>query len=112
MATYVSEIISLNINKMILYKNTNRGLVRTIVIVLIALVILSYFGLNLRSIINSEAFQDNWDFLTGFLANIWSNYIKPAVIFVWERIIRPLIGGSGSEIIGIAAIVSATSSPK
>ncbi len=65
---------------------TNRGLVRTIVVILVALLLLSYFGFNLRSIVGSEMFQENWTFVKELCLNIWENQMKPGLFFLYEAI--------------------------
>ena len=60
------------------------GLVRTIVIILTALLVLAYFGFNLRNIVNSPTFQDNWSFLWNGIVNIWDNYLSGPAIYLWN----------------------------
>ncbi len=66
------------------YRNSqNRGLVKAIVIIVIALLIISYYGLNLRDIVNNPVTQSNF-------AYVWEQ-----VIHLWEwikAIIFPLLG--------------------
>ena len=68
-----------NISKL----SQNRGLIRTIVLIVIALLILSYFGLNLRDIVNSPAGKDNFSFTQEVMIKIWS-YIKGPVTYLWH----------------------------
>ena len=65
---------------------TNRGLVRTLVVILIALLLLSYFGLNIRSIVDSETIQENWAFVRELAVNVWSNHMKPALFYLYSAI--------------------------
>src|SRR6185369_1737449 len=67
---------------------TNRGLIRNVILVLIALLILSYFGFNLRSIVNSPTFQDNWHFVTDLAIKVWNDYLKAPATLVWDLFIR------------------------
>jgi hypothetical protein len=83
---------------MILFQNSNRGLVKMIIIIFIALLLLAYFGLNLRSIVGSQTFQDNWNFLSNLAVNIWNNYLKGFVAFIWNSIIVPIISKSATQI--------------
>ena len=78
---------------MILFKNTNRGgLVRTAILIGIVLILLAYFGLNLRGIVASQTFQDNWQFVSGLAIDIWTKYLSVAIMFFWDRVISPLLG--------------------
>ena len=69
-----------------------------LVIIFIALLLLAYFGLNLRSIVASQTFQDNWNFLTNLISNIWDNYLKGAVNFIWNYILAPLISNTAKHV--------------
>jgi len=71
---------------MIAYRTTNRGLVKQIVLVLVILVILAYFGLNIRSIVASPTFQDNWSYLKGIVLIIWNNFLSPVIGFLLKLI--------------------------
>lgn len=70
---------------------TNRGLVKSLVIFALILVLLAYFGFNLRSIVASQTFQDNWSFIKEISVNIWTNYLSIVVQFIWNNIITPII---------------------
>lgn len=80
-----------NIFNMIQRVQTNRGLVKTIVIFVLALIIISYLGLNIKSIVASQTFQDNWTFIKDLAINIWSNYLKGIIDFIWNNIITPIL---------------------
>lgn len=70
---------------------TNRGLVRGIILIIIALLLLAYFGFNLRSIVSSPTFVDNWDFLKTLCLNIWNNYLKAPSGFIWDKVFIPYV---------------------
>jgi hypothetical protein len=57
----------------------NQGFIRTILIIIIALLILSYFGLNIRTIVNSPAGSDNFSYVQEVMINVWDNYLKKPV---------------------------------
>lgn len=77
---------------MIPFKKTNRGgLIRTVILFGIVLILLAYFGLNLRGIVASQTFQDNWQFVSGLAIDIWTKYLSVAVKFFWDRVITPLL---------------------
>ncbi len=70
---------------------TNRGLVKMLVLILVLLVIFAYLGLNIRSIIASETFRDNWSFLRDLSVNIWSDYLKGPLGYLWSSILVPYV---------------------
>jgi hypothetical protein len=69
---------------MITQTHSNKGLIRTIVLVVIALLILSYFGFNLRNLADSPTTQDNFHYALNFVVDIWNNYLKAPVMYVWD----------------------------
>ena len=77
---------------MIPFKNTNGGgLIRMVIFIAIILIVLAYFGLNLRQIVASQTFQDNWQFLSNLGLNIWNNYILVAGGWIWKYFVSPFI---------------------
>jgi len=68
---------------------TNRGLVRTIVLIIALLILFAYFGLNLRSIVSGETFLDNWSFVKSTVTHIWSNYLSVPINYFWTKVFVP-----------------------
>ncbi|MEK7641547.1 MAG: hypothetical protein AAB365_00970 [Patescibacteria group bacterium] len=69
----------------------NKGLVRTVVIIVIALLVLSYFGFSIRDIVNSPAGRDNFSYAQEVMINVWDNYLKKPVLYLWNDIFLELI---------------------
>jgi len=61
----------------------NRGLIKMIIIIVVALLILSYFGINLRQIINAPTTQDNFSYVWNATVNIWNDYLKVPATYLW-----------------------------
>lgn len=59
-------------------KKNNQGLVRFIILVIIAIFLVSYFQIDIRGIVNSDIVQTVWS----FIQNIWYSYIKTPLIFI------------------------------
>jgi hypothetical protein len=74
---------------------SNRGgIIRTILIVVAILLVLSYFGINLRSVVNSPTGQSNFDYAKEVLSGIWSVIKGPVLMIwniVWNDIVLPII---------------------
>ncbi len=65
---------------------TNRGVIGTIILIVVALILLGYFGINFRTIVDSPLVRDNllyaWElFVNGIVAGwnwLW-NFVKDIV---------------------------------
>ena len=62
-----------------------------IVVFIAVLLILAYLGLNIRTIVASQTFQDNWAFIRDGSISIWNGYLKTPVSYVWNAIFIPYI---------------------
>jgi len=74
-----------------IYKTKNQGLIKTILIIVIALLVLSYFGLNLRNIVNSPTGKDNFGYVKSLIVNTWNGYLKKPADYLYNKIFIPLI---------------------
>ncbi|MCX6717569.1 MAG: hypothetical protein NTU76_02745 [Candidatus Taylorbacteria bacterium] len=58
-----------------------------IVVIVIALIILGYFGFNIKDIIESEKVQNNLHYVWDFTVKIWNLYLAAPVVFVWNKFV-------------------------
>jgi len=79
------------------FKNDKRGLVKWIVIVLIAVIVLSYFGFDLKAIIESEGTQNNLGYLWGLGVIVWNEYLSLPILYFWHNIFINLLWSSFVE---------------
>jgi len=68
------------------FKSGNRGLIKFIVLIIIAIVILSYFGFNLREIVESPESQGNLGYVWGLVVSVWDNYLARPLRYLWNDI--------------------------
>ncbi|MDE1974893.1 MAG: hypothetical protein KGI49_00030 [Patescibacteria group bacterium] len=61
-----------------------RGLIKMIVIIVVALLVLSYFGINLRNLVSSPTNQDNVTYIASTTVSIWDSYLKVPAGFAWD----------------------------
>jgi len=73
--------------------NKQGGFIKLVILIIAIIFILSYFGISLRNIANSETGQDNLGFLKelgikiwDFCTNIWNQYLADKVAYVWNDI--------------------------
>jgi len=79
---------------MMKFKNDKRGLIKWIIIILIAVIILSYFGFDLRAIIESDATQGNLGYLWGLGVTVWNSYLSQPILYFWHNIFIDLLWNS------------------
>jgi hypothetical protein len=79
------------------FKNDNRGLIKWLVIILIAVIVLSYFGFDLRAIVGSETTQGNLDYLWGLGVIVWDEYLSQPILYFWNNIFMDLLWKSFIE---------------
>ncbi|MCR4334131.1 MAG: hypothetical protein NUV47_00125 [Patescibacteria group bacterium] len=51
--------------------NYKKGLIKMVVVIVIALLILSYYGFDIEKTIKNPLTQKNWDFLKTSVVHIW-----------------------------------------
>ena len=64
-------------------KNYKKGLIREVLIIVIALIILGYFGFNINNIISSGTVQTNLNWFWQIVMTIWS-WISAPIIYLWN----------------------------
>lgn len=73
------------------FGSRNRGLIKMLVLIFAGLLLLAYLGLNLRSIVGSDTFVENWKFVKESVGLIWNNYLKVPFIFIWSKVFIPFV---------------------
>lgn len=68
--------------------STQKGIIKMIVLIVAAILILSYFGYNLRAIVSSPNTQDNFSYVGGILVDLWNNILKVPVTYIWDLFIN------------------------
>ena len=72
-----------------------KGIVGVIVLIIIAIVLFSYFGINLKELSDKPIFKENLSFIreisitiwNSYLLPIWNNVLKTPVLFLWSKLI-------------------------
>ena len=59
---------------------------RIIIVIIIALIVLGYFGFDLSEILNSPTVKSNLHTAWNIVLNIWNNYLAAPVIFIWDML--------------------------
>jgi|SRR3989344_762845 len=72
-------------------------MIRIFIFVVIVLLVLSYFGFNVRSLAESPTTRENFSFVTTFIVDIWNDYLKRPATFLWKDIFIKLIWNPAIE---------------
>jgi hypothetical protein len=67
--------------------NRKRGFVKLLVSLIIALIVLSYFGFDLRSTMEAPKTQENLRYFWGMLQNLYFNYLVKSLVYIWDKVI-------------------------
>jgi hypothetical protein len=68
-----------------------KGLVKIILAIIVALIILGYFGFDIKAILAKPVVHDNLVYVWGLVVYTWAHYISGPVIWIWEHVISPLL---------------------
>jgi len=71
--------------------NKEQGLIKLIVLLIIAIVIISFFGISLRDLKEKGTITDNFTFAKQVTVDTWNNYLKKPFIWGWNFFITPFI---------------------
>lgn len=70
------------------FKQKKRGisLIGLVVLVFIIILVLSYFGINIKAVIESPNTQDNINYVKGSGETVWNSYLKRPVAYLWNDV--------------------------
>lgn len=60
----------------------NRGLIKLLLLIIVAIIVLGYFRIDLRSIIESEAVQTNLNYAWSVVVQFWDRIV---IDLIWEN---------------------------
>lgn len=70
------------------YQNKQRGLIKMIIIIIIAIAILSYYGVDIKQFFTSPQAQNNFGYVWGFIKDTWTNYLAIPATKLWGMIVQ------------------------
>lgn len=71
----------------------SRGFVKTILLIVVGLIVLGFFGYNLKEIIDSPTVNENLTYVWGLVANTWNTFIAEPAVWRWNKIQSILASG-------------------
>ncbi|MFA7252802.1 MAG: hypothetical protein WC027_03010 [Candidatus Paceibacterota bacterium] len=63
--------------------NKQQGLIGTIILIVIAIIILSYFGVDLKRLWTSDQVQKNLGYVWNLIVKIWTDYLSTPFEYLW-----------------------------
>jgi hypothetical protein len=76
--------------------NTQQGLIKMIILIVIGLIILGYFGFDIRKAIESPVARSNIEYAKDAVVYVWKTYLKGPAVYLWN-IFVDLIWGPALE---------------
>ena len=91
-----------------MFKNNKQsGLAKLIILIIIAVLLLSYLGINIQKIAESETGKSNFAYLGGLLGQVWTyimtlyqQTVGPFVLSFWDNIVVKQVWGNISNLTG------------
>ena len=68
-------------------KEKQSGFIRFVIMLVVVLLILSFFGFDLKSFIESPTVQHNFEYVRDTSVYVWNSYLSKPVLLVWNSFI-------------------------
>ena len=69
-------------------------MIKYIVLGILGVLVLSYFGFDIKAIIESPVAQNNLSYVTGGVKFVWNEYLSQPVLYFWNNIFLNILWGS------------------
>lgn len=63
--------------------NKQSGFIKMIIIIIIAIAILSYYGIDIKNFFTSDLVQKNLNYVWSGIVYIWSNFLVDPATYLW-----------------------------
>ncbi len=80
--------------------NQEGGFIKLIIIVVIALIILGYFGFDLKKAIEAPETQSNLTYVQQIVSNVWHNYLEKPAKYLWNVFIKSIWSVASENLFG------------
>jgi hypothetical protein len=68
-----------------------QGFIRWIILIIIAVIVLGYYGFDIKKAIEAPTTQNNLTYVQQVASNIWHGYLERPVTYLWNEIFLKLI---------------------
>lgn len=69
----------------------NAGLIKTIIIIIIAIAVISYLGFDLKKVFESDQSKDNFSYVWNAVKYVWNNFLAGPVVWIWQNIVIDIV---------------------
>ena len=69
---------------------SEHGIIQIILVIVVAIIILSYLGFSLRDIMEHDTTQENFSYIGELFKRLWNNIFKAPCLFIWHNILVPI----------------------
>ena len=76
----------------------NRGFIKAVLLIVVALIVLGFFGYNLRDIVSSPTVHDNLVYVWGLVVKVWDSVLARPVLWVWNTLVIDLLWNNMQKI--------------
>lgn len=67
-------------------KNGGISILKIIIIIAIAILVLSYFRISIKSVVESPTGQENINYVQGSTKSVWDKYLKDPAYYLWHDV--------------------------
>jgi len=71
--------------------NKKQGIIKLIILIVIGILILSYFRIDIRRIVESDMAQKNLGYVWGIIQYCWHTFLERPALWIWNQIVIDLI---------------------
>jgi hypothetical protein len=61
-------------------------MIKYIILAVVAILVLSYFGYDIQAIVESPTTQKNLSYTEGGVSHVWNEYLKEPILYFWHKI--------------------------
>jgi hypothetical protein len=68
----------------------NQGLIKLLILLLIALIVLGYYGISVRQAVQNPTTQDNISYIWNGIVAVWNDYLKAPAGYLWNIFVNDI----------------------
>lgn len=91
--------------------NQKSGFIKLVIVIVIALIVLGYFGFNVSEILQSPSVSNNLNYVWGLAVTVWDRFLVVPATYVWNKIIVGMFWNTFTSLIDKAQTVPTSGQP-